>query len=189
MLKVKPTNKIVTSVVTFTNARIWEPEMILPGKEPLYTASILIPKTDEKVINGINIAVSGAIKLGSLKNTGKFAVEAKKNIPIYDGDDEKFDEMFRGYLIVNAASKIPPQIFDVNVFPITDSSLVQPGFKARFSMSFVAYKKSKEDIGVACVLGNIQKAYSQTDEQVLPDANYDDFSKDFLRIFNLDETP
>lgn len=185
----RQTTKTVTNIVTFTNGFIWEPNLKLANTTPVYSASILIPKTDIKTNEGIDFAIKTATRVGKWKYGARFYVP-KKMIPIHDGDDENLSEMFQGCWILNASSLTPPKIFDNHVLPIKDASLIKPGCKIRVSLDFFPYYDKRNTIlGMGCKLGNIQKAFTGNDYAILPNVNFDDFSSEFLRIFYADETP
>lgn len=184
MIYRSPSTKIITDVVTFANARIWEPQIILEDKPPIYTASVIIPKSMVKTNEGLNTAIETAIRMGVSLHRGKFGKSAKNNLPIFDGDSEELDEIFSGSWVVNAATLTAPIVYDNVVTPITDCSLLQPGCKVRVVLNFFSYtKRPGHGTGVGCMLGNIQKAFTRNDYQVLTDKNFDLFTENFTRIF------
>lgn len=184
MIKKRISTKFVTGIVTYVNGRIWEPQHFEGYEEPLYTATILIPKDLVKTNEGMNTALESAILNGQSLHRGKFADIVKKNLPIHDGDDENMDEIFRGCWLVNASSVTAPKIFDRAVLPITDCNLLKQGCKVRVSLTFFTHlKNGKHNTGVGCMLGNIQKAFTGNDYEILPDVDYDIFEEEFTRIF------
>ena len=179
-----PATKVITDLVTFTNARIWEPQIILEDKPPLYTASVIIPKSLIRTNDALNLAVEVAIRNGATLYGAWQAKAAKKNLPIIDGDNEDVEEIFRGNWVVNAASLTAPKIYDNSVYPITDSSLFQPGCKARVVLEFFSYPKGESfSAGVGCMLGNIQKAFTRNDYERLSDTDFDLCTEHFTRIY------
>lgn len=184
MLYRSPATKVITDIVTFTNARIWEPQIIVDGLPPLYTISVIMPKSMVKTKDGMDTAIDTAIREGASMHRGKFANAAKRNLPIFDGDSEEMSEIFRGCWVINAASLTPPTIVDNRVYPITDPSLFQPGCKARVVLTFFTYTKGKgRNTGVGCMLGNIQKAFTRNDYERLPDTDFDLCTEHFTRIY------
>lgn len=184
MIQRRPSTKFITGIVTFANARIWEPHVFDGCEFPVYTASILIPKSQIQTNEGMNIALNTALTNGQSLHRGKFGKAAKANLPLHDGDAEGMDEQFRGCWVINAASFTPPKIWDNTIMPITDSSLVQPGCKVRVSLTFFAYKgNGTHRTGIGCMLGNIQKAFTRNNYEVLPDIDFDKFAEEFTRIF------
>lgn len=189
MIKRRPSTKFVTGIITFVNGRIWEPHSFDGYDTPLYTATLLIPKDQSKTNEGMKVALDTAIKNGQSKHRGKFGKVAKINLPIHDGDAEEMDERFRGCWVVNAASTIPPIIWDNNLYPITDRADVQPGCKIRVSLIMFAYTgKTGHKTGVGCKLCNIQKAFTRNDYEVLSDVNFEQFAEEFTRVFLMEET-
>lgn len=184
MIQRRPSTKFITGIVTYVNGRIWEPQEFDGYKVSLYTATILIPKDQAKTNEGMRVALDTALINGQSLHRGKFGKTARANIPIHDGDEETMDERFHGYWVVNAASLSPPIVWDNMIMPITDSTLVQPGCKIRASLTFFAYKGyGVHRSGIGCMLGNIQKAFTRNDYEVLPDIDYDQFAEEFTRIF------
>lgn len=184
MIQNKPSTKFITGIVTFVNGRIWEPQLFDGYDTPLYTATILIPKDQAKTNEGMQIALDTAVINGQSLHRGRFAKAARANTPIHDGDAEGMHECFRGCWLVNAASITSPAVWDNSVMPITDREIVQPGCKVRVSLTLFAYTKDeRHDTGVGCMLGNIQKAFTRNDYEVLPDIDYSQFEEEFTRIF------
>lgn len=173
--------KVVTGIVTIANAHIWEPTTI-DGSPPMYTATIIIPKDEQKTITGIRTAVENAVREGNLKYKGTyFGKTARKNTPVHDGDSEEMDELFKGSWVINASTFDAPSVVDHRVYPITDHALVCSGSKVRVSLTFYPYVGGKTK-GVGCMLGNIQKALLVGKVQPLPPTQFDTFSEEFLHI-------
>lgn len=184
MKKTKLTTKIVTGIITFTNALVWEPEEITAGNPPVFTVSILVPKDEIKTYEAINNAISSAIEIGSQKYGTAFCRKAKRNIPVHDGDKSSLSELYRGCWVVNASTFIPPSVCDRRVEPITERAKFKSGCPARVSLTF--YPHDSDDThgpGIGCMLGNFQKAPLQDDYSILPKANWGEFLSDFTRIY------
>ena len=147
--------KVVTGTVRLSYANVWEPRSINGGTEK-YSVSLIIPKSDKKTIDAINMAVDAAIEEGIAKFGGKKPNMAAIKLPLHDGDTERDDEAYANAYFINANSTTPPQIVDQNVQPILDRSEVYSGVYARVSINFYAFNTNGNK-GVACGLGNIQK--------------------------------
>lgn len=146
--------KVVTGIVRFSYANIWEPKSI-NGSDEKYSVSLIIPKDDKETIDAINKAVEQAKKDGISKFGGK--IPANLKLPLRDGDIERpDDEAYQNSYFVNANSKDRPQIVDKSVRPILDQSEVYSGCYGRASITFYAFN-SNGNKGVACGLGNLQK--------------------------------
>lgn len=146
--------KVITGVVRFSYANVWEPKSI-NGSDEKYSVSLIIPKSDNNTIQEIKDAVEVAKQEGKSKFGGK--IPANLKLPLRDGDIERpEDEAYKDSYFVNANSKDRPQIVDKNVKPILDQSEVYSGCYGRVSITFYAFN-SNGNKGIACGLGNIQK--------------------------------
>ena len=147
-------SKVVTGKVRFSYANIWEPKSI-NGSEEKYSVSLIIPKSDVKTIEEIQVAMEEAKQEGIAKFGGK--VPANLKLPLRDGDiDRPDDEAYQGCYFINANSKDKPQIVDKKVKPILDPNEVYSGCYGRASINFYAFNQNGNK-GIACGLGNLQK--------------------------------
>lgn len=147
-------SKVVTGKVRFSYANIWEPKSI-NGSEEKYSVSLIIPKSDVKTIEEIQVAMEEAKKEGIAKFGGK--IPANLKLPLRDGDvDRPDDEAYQGCYFINANSKDKPQIVDKKVKPILDPNEVYSGCYGRASINFYAFNQNGNR-GIACGLGNLQK--------------------------------
>lgn len=146
--------KVITGIVRFSYANVWEPKSI-NGSDEKYSVSLIIPKSDTKTIQEIKDAVETAKQEGKAKFGGK--IPANLKLPLRDGDIERpEDEAYKDSYFINANSKDRPQIVDKSVKPILDQSEVYSGCYGRVSVTFYAFN-SNGNKGIACGLGNIQK--------------------------------
>lgn len=149
------TTKVITSKVRFSYAHVWEPSAIEEGQEKKYSVSIIIPKTETKLIEKIKAAIAAALEEGKAKFGGK--VPASYKNPLRDGDEERpDDENYEGAYFVNANSARKPGIVDENLDPIMDKDDFYSGCYGRASVNFYAFNVSGNK-GVACGLNNLQK--------------------------------
>ena len=178
--KYRPT-KIVTGVVRLLNAHIWEPADI-PGYDGFFASTLLIPKEDDKTILGINTAIDNAIALGMAAHGGTRGRKPYVKLPLHDGDTDCLAPVFRGCHYLNAASLAAPQVFDHQLFPVTDTNAVGSGSWVRVSLTFfLIYEKGHSRMG--CELGNIQKARISDSYELLEDAGFETFLDEYFRIF------
>jgi hypothetical protein len=146
--------KVVTGMVRFSYANVWEPKSINGGDEK-YSVSLIIPKTDKKTIAQIEAAIEAAKQEGKAKFGGKIPVNLK--LPLRDGDiDRSEDEAYKNSYFVNANSKERPGIVDNSVKPILDQSEFYSGCYGRASITFYAFNQNGNK-GVAVGLQNLQK--------------------------------
>lgn len=184
MAKIANPTKVVTGKETrLSYANVWEPKSI-NGGDPKYSVSVLIPKSDKTTLMAINKAIDAAIDAGIGKFGGKKPNKKAIKLPLRDGDLERDDEAYAGHYFINANSKTAPQIVDSRVQPILDQNEVYSGCYARVSLNFYAFNTNGNK-GIACGLGNIQKARdgeplgarsnASDDFDTLDDEEFDDF--------------
>lgn len=146
--------KVITGMVRFSYANVWEPKSINGGDEK-YSVSLIIPKTDTKTIAEIKAAIEAAKEEGKAKFGGKIPGNIK--LPLRDGDvDRPDDEAYSNSYFINANSKDRPQIVDKNVKPILDQGEFYSGCYGKASITFYAFN-SNGNKGIAVGLGNLQK--------------------------------
>ena len=146
--------KVVTGMVRFSYANVWEPKSI-NGSDEKYSVSLIIPKTDKKTIAQIEAAIEAAKQEGKAKFGGK--IPANLKLPLRDGDiDRPEDEAYKNAYFINANSKERPGIVDRSVKPILDQSEFYSGCYGRASITFYAFNQNGNK-GVAVGLQNLQK--------------------------------
>lgn len=145
--------KVVTGMVRFSYANVWEPKSI-NGSDEKYSVSLIIPKTDKKTIAQIEAAIEAAKQEGKAKFGGK--IPANLKLPLRDGDiDRPEDEAYKNAYFINANSKERPGIVDRSVKPILDQSEFYSGCYGRASIKFYAFNQNGNK-GIACGLQNLQ---------------------------------
>lgn len=146
--------KVITGMVRFSYANVWEPKSMNDG-EKKYSVSLIIPKSDEDTIEKINKAIEAAKKEGE-SVLGK-KIPANLKTPLRDGDiDREDDEAYKDSYFINANSMRQPQIVDALVQPISNQSEFYSGCYGRASVSFYAFNVNGNK-GIACGLQNLQK--------------------------------
>lgn len=151
------TNKVVTGKVRLSYAHLFTPKANEDGKDPKYSVSILIPKSDTETLRKIKAAVEAVKKdpASVQKWGGKLPPNLKT--PLRDGDVEKPDHPeYAGHYFFNASSKQKPGIVDRNLQPILDQTEVYSGCYARVSVNFFAYNTSGNK-GIGAGLNHVQK--------------------------------
>lgn len=151
------TTKVITGMVRFCYAHVFEPTAMNEGDTPKYSVCILIPKSDTATVEKIKKAIEAAKQAGKSQladKNGKFPSTLK--MPLRDGDEERSDDpAYEGMYFINANSYRQPGIVDKALNPIMDRDDFYSGCWGRASINFYAYdKKSK---GIACGLSNLQK--------------------------------
>jgi len=161
-MSAKVTNpmKVITGPNTrWSYANVWEPKSI-NGGTPKYSISLIIPKTDTKIVARIKSAIEAAYLEGEakLKGNGKAVppLTAIKS-PLRDGDIERPDDAaYENAYFINANATTAPGIVDADRNPILTRSEVYSGVYGRASISFYAFN-SNGNRGIACGLNNLQK--------------------------------
>lgn len=174
--KQKLPTKVVTGLVRFSYAQVWEPKAINEGDDPKYSVSLLIPKTDTETIAKIEAAIEAAIVVGKAKKWGGKKPPNLK-LPLRDGDEERpEDENYVGHYFINATSKNRPGIVDAAANAIIEREEFYSGCFGRAAVNF--YPFDVKNKGIACGLNNLQKI---KDGEPLSGGSRaeDDFNDDF----------
>jgi len=153
--------RVVTGQVRLSYVHLTSPRPARqPGEEPKYSVTLLIPKSDLATKQRIDAAIQAAIQEGvTTKWNG--VRPAQPAVPIYDGDGvrpsgEAFTEECRGHWVITASSSQRPEVVDLNLNPVVQSTEIYSGMYARVSVRFFPYFNSGKK-GVGCGLGNVQK--------------------------------
>lgn len=171
--------KVITGLVRFSYAQVFEPKAVNEGDDPKYSVSILIPKKSKEMVKVIKAAIEAAAVAGKPKFKNKDPKKIKNfHWPLRDGDEEREDDpTYAGMYFVNASSKQKPQIVDKDRDPILDQEDFYSGCWGRASVNFYAFAVSGSN-GVACGLNNLQKL--KDDESLTGRSSAaDDFADDF----------
>ena len=160
MSKITNPTKVITGPKTrWSYANVWDAKSI-NGGAPKYSVSLIIPKSDVKIVAKINAAIEAAYTEGEskLKGNGRSvpALSAIKT-PLRDGDVERPDDpAYANSYFINANSATAPGIVDADRNPILERSEVYSGVYGRASISLYAFN-SNGNKGIACGLNNLQK--------------------------------
>jgi hypothetical protein len=169
--------KVSTGLARLSYAHVWHPVAIGADSDPKASASIRIPKADNRTLSAIKSAVEAALEAGLAKKFGGKR-PAKLKLPLRDGDVERPDDpVYAGMYFFNASSKTAPGIIDINKQEILDSGQVYSGCWARVSVNFYAFN-TRGNTGVAAGLNHIMKV--KDDEHLGGRGRAeDDFNDDF----------
>lgn len=147
--------KVVTGLVRFSYAHVFEAKAIVEGQTPKFSCSILIPKSDKKTINAIKKGCEQAATDGLVKLGGK--IPANLKTPLRDGDEERGeDEAYQGMMFFNASSLTRPQVVDEDLNPIMNQEDFYSGCWGRVSINLYAFNTNGNK-GIAAGLNNLQK--------------------------------
>lgn len=182
--------KLITGLVRFSYAHVWEPTAIEEGTEKKYSVALIIPKTDTDTVDKIKAIVENLKEQAKVKNNGKLPVKFKT--PLRDGDEERpDDESYAGAYFINCSSKTQPQIVgterdvDNKLKAITNQADFYSGCFGRASINFFLFD-TKGNKGIAAGLNNLQKLKDGDPLAGRSNAD-DDFSEDFGGADGADE--
>lgn len=151
------TTKVITGMVRFCFARVFEPVANEEGGTPKYSVCLLIPKSDKATVSKVRKAMEAA------KQAYKADLQDKKgnipddlNLALRDGDTERDSPEFEGHFFINATSKFKPGIVDKDLNPILSREEFYSGCFGRASINFYGYAKNGNK-GIAASLNNLQK--------------------------------
>lgn len=147
--------KVVTGIVRFSYAHVFEAHKSNENSDPKYSVSLIIPKSDKKTVKKIQDAVQAALQEGKAKFGG--TIPKKWKNPLRDGDEEKEDdENYADSYYINANSSNKPSVVDKNCDPILDKDEFYSGCYGRASVNFYAFNFEGTK-GIACGLNHVQK--------------------------------
>ena len=157
-------NTVSATIITGRRTRLSYAQLFEPkgfdGQKPVYSVSLIIPKSDTKTVAKVKAAIEAAYHEGEskLKGNGK-SVPALSVIktPLRDGDLERPDDAaYANAYFINANATSAPGIVDADLNPILTRSEVYSGVYGRASITFYAFNSSGNK-GIACGLNNLQK--------------------------------
>lgn len=149
--------KVVTGMVRFCYANVFEPVALDDQSAPKYSVCILIPKSDTATITKIKNAIEAAKESGKSKIADKNGrIPANIKTPLRDGDIDRVDDpTFADCYFINANTSRKPAIVDSALNPIMNKDEFYSGCYGRASINFYAYNVSSK--GIAAGLNNLQK--------------------------------
>ncbi len=157
------TTKVMIGEVRFSYVHLFTPDQIDDSSEPKYSVSLIIPKSNKRLINDIKAAIDIALENGvSSKFGGKKPANWKS--PLRDGDIERpDDDAYAGSYFINACSRMKPGIVKkakdmgkATLVQITDEEEVYSGCYGYASVNFFAFNTAGNK-GVAAGLNNVLK--------------------------------
>lgn len=155
-------NEILTGVVRLSYANIWEPKAPMNGGKPVYSASLIISKDDDKTLRAIKAKIKAMMTNPRVieKVGGSANIHSKRlRIPLRDGDaDRPEDEAYANSYFINVKSSETnsPKIFDRHGSEIIDKAEVYSGCYVRAIIQFYGYNRSG-NFGIGAGLVAIQK--------------------------------
>jgi hypothetical protein len=157
------TTKVMIGEVRFSYVHLFAPDQIDDSSEPKYSVSLIIPKSNKRLINDIKAAIDIALENGvSSKFGGKKPTGWKS--PLRDGDlDRPDDNAYANSFFINASSRMKPGVVKRDkvlgknaLVQITDEEEVYSGCYGYASVNFFAFNTAGNK-GVAAGLNNVLK--------------------------------
>lgn len=148
----------ISPVSTFNWAFIDQPrtDKNNPEKPPYYSVTVLMEKSDPKVITKL-VEMNQCIK-DALEKRFEGKIPAKFYTPLKDGDvvtNAEDEPVYPGFWFFEAKGKDKPGVVDANREIILTPSTVWSGCKGRVSINFGGYEMAGKK-GVTCYLQNVQ---------------------------------
>ena len=157
------TTKVKIGEVRFSYVHIFTPEAAAEGGDKKYSVSLIIPKSNKKLIADIKTAIEAATQAGiASRFDGKRPVNLRS--PLRDGDLERADdEAYAGAYFINVSSKTKPGIVkrmkingENKLVEVTNEDDIYSGCYGFASVNFFAYN-NKGNRGIGAGLNNILK--------------------------------
>ena len=157
------TTRIKIGEVRLSYCHLFQPEAVADGGEKKYSVSIIIPKSNTKLVAEIRAAIEAAATEGvSTKFGGRRPASLKT--PLRDGDLERADdESYADAWFINASSKTKPGVVKVmnvqgekKLVEVNDEDEVYSGCYGYVSVNFFAFNNAGNK-GVAAGLNNVLK--------------------------------
>lgn len=148
--------------VRLSYAHIMKPYTNDPTQAPKYSATILLPKDDQKAMQLIEAAIAEAKEAGKAKQWNG-TIPQNLNIPIHDGDGnapsgKQYGPECKGCFVFAATKSAdrPVQVVDRKLQPITNANEIYSGIYANVYLSVYPYNKSGRK-GIGFGLEAVQK--------------------------------
>lgn len=154
--------EVLTGPVRLSYANIWEPRQPMNGGKPVYSASLIISKDDDKTLRAIKAKIKAMMTNPKVieKVGGSANIHSKRlRIPLRDGDaDRPGDEAYANSYFINvkASETQRPKIFDRHGNEIIDKAEVYSGCYVRAIIQFYGYNRSG-NFGIGAGLVALQK--------------------------------
>ena len=148
--------KVITGEVRLSYLHVFEPYASTPDKDPQYSASLIVPKSDKATLAVIEEAIQNAIDKGQTSVWGG-KVPKTLHRPLRDGDEERDDDAYAGSFFLNANSKKrKPGVVDSHKETLYSSDELKSGDYGKVAIRFYPYSSNGNN-GVAVALDNIMK--------------------------------
>lgn len=156
-----PSIKAVIGPVRFSYLHIFEPHSFDADKEPRYSATLLIPKSDTKLVEAVKSAINSAYGAAVETCWGSKKPPIDKVTCLRDGDEPNADgedrgEAYHDCYYLTAKSIQQPGIVDKARQPIIDPDELYSGCWGYVSVGFRGFDNNGNK-GISCFLNNVMK--------------------------------
>lgn len=142
---------------------LFQPEAVADGGEKKYSVSIIIPKSNTKLVAQIRTAIDAAAAAGMSKFGGRRPANLKT--PLRDGDiDRADDEAYADSWFINASSRTKPGVVKVmeiggekKLVEVTNEEDVYSGCYGYVTVNFFPFNNAGNR-GIAAGLNNVLKS-------------------------------
>lgn len=153
--------KTVIGPVRLSYLHVFEPFKFNEEDTPKFSATLLIPKSDDKLIKQVNAAIQEAYNAAVTEVWGGKKPPMKNATCLWDGDEPKADGESRGEgyenkFFLNAKSTRQPGVVDKARQPILDPDELYSGCWGYASIAFAGYSNNGK-MGISCFLNNLMK--------------------------------
>ena len=159
--------KVRIGEIRLSYCHLFQPEAVADGGEKKYSVSIIIPKSNTKLVAEVKAAIEAAAAAGISKFGGRRPANLKT--PLRDGDLERADDdAYADAWFINASSKGKPGVVKVmnvqgekKLVEVTNEEEVYSGCYGYVSVNFFAFNNAGNK-GVAAGLNNVLKTKDGT---------------------------
>jgi hypothetical protein len=152
--------KLVTGLVRFANVHIYRAMSPVKGVSAKYSLTLIIPKSDIKTINSINLAFAEVFRMNQNVFSGKLLIP----FGLKDGDAQTDSSTYSDYYYLSTSSSEKPGIVDHDLNPLIGSNDLCDGCYGRASVTLFAYSRNG-NAGITAGLNNVQKLKDPEENQ------------------------
>ena len=154
--------KSVIGEVRFSYLHVFEPYSFDPSQEPKYSATLLIPKSDNTLVEKIKRDIKATYDAAVVDRWGGKKPPMDKVTPLRDGDEPNDDgedrgPAYAGHYYLNCKSKQAPGVVGRDRKPIISTDDFYSGCYGYASVAFGAFDNNGNK-GISCYLNNLMKS-------------------------------
>ena len=158
------TTKVNVGEVRLSYCHLFTPETVAAGAEKKYSVSVIIPKSNTKLVAKIKQAINAALQMGVASATFKGKMPTNWCNPLRDGDIDKADDKaYADSWFINAKSKTKPGVVkrvkingENKLVEVTNEEDIYSGCYGIVSINFFPYNNAGNK-GIGAGLNNVLK--------------------------------